>query len=127
MFLFLVLINDAGFKDVNMNVGEKLTRPVNGKTQIRNTHVKYVDDLTIAEAMKLKNVLHVDNNLSWKRPLNYHNRTEQILNQGDSQVQAQLVVVEKIKLLGVIITSDLKWRENQEPRKPINKSGSSRD
>ena len=32
MFLFLVLINDAGFKDVDMNIGEKLTRPVNGKT-----------------------------------------------------------------------------------------------
>ena len=52
--------------------------------------LKYVDDLTIAEAMKLKNVLHVDNNLCWKRPLNYHNRTEQILNHGDSKVQAQL-------------------------------------
>ena len=124
---------------------------------IRNTQLKYVDDLTIAEAMKLKNVLHEDNNFSWKRPLNHHNRTEQILNQGDSQVQAQLnelamygntyemkinpgksnsmlfntstkndfspeleiegivlEVVEKMKPLGVIITSDLKWRENTE-------------
>ena len=60
MFLFLVLINDAGFPEEDRHIGEKLTRAVNAKTEIRNTHIKYVDDLTIAEAMKLKNVLTVD-------------------------------------------------------------------
>ena len=157
IFLFLVLINDAGFKYEHRSLGVKLTRPVNGKTQIRNTHLKYGGDLTIAEAIKLKNVLHVENSLRWERPLKYYNRTEQVLNPCDSQVQTQLdelaiyananemkinqkkskamlfntshkndfspeleidgvvlEVVEKMKLLGVMLTSDLKWRENTE-------------
>ena len=157
MFLFLVLINDAGFDEEDRNLGEKLTRPVNAKTHIRNIHLKYVDDLTIAEAIKLKNVLNVENYVRWERPLKYHNRTEQTLNPVNSQVKAQLgelaayanlnemkinqdkskvmlfntshkndfspeleidgvvlKLVEKMKLLGVIITSDLKWRENTE-------------
>ena len=157
MFLFLVLINDAGFPEEDRYIGEKLTRAVNAKTEIRNTHLKYVDDLTIAEAMKLKNVLTVDSTEVWERPVNYHNRTEQKLNPENSQVQAQLSelavyantnemkinqnkskvmlfntsykndftpeieingvvleVVEQMKLLGVMITSDLKWRANTE-------------
>ena len=52
MFLFLVLINYAGFQEEDRNIGEKLTRAVNAKTHIRNIHLKYVDDLTIAEALK---------------------------------------------------------------------------
>ena len=157
MFLFLVLINNAGFDEEDRNLGVQLTRPVNAKTNMKNIHLKYVDDLTIAEALKLKNVLNVENNLRWERPLKYHNRTEQTLNPENSQVQAQLgelaayanvnemkinqdkskvmlfntshkndfspeleidgvvlELVEKMKLLGVIITSDLKWRENTE-------------
>ena len=54
MFLCLVLINNAGFDEEDRNLGEQLTRPVNAKTNMRNLHLKYVDDLTIAEAMKLK-------------------------------------------------------------------------
>ena len=38
MFLFLVLINDAGFPEEDRHIGEKLTRAVNAKTEIRNTH-----------------------------------------------------------------------------------------
>ena len=91
MFLFLVIINDAGFLEEDRNQGDNLTRPVNGKTLIRIIHLKYVNDLTIAEALTLKkNVLNVENGLGWERPLNYHNRTEQILSPVDCQVQAQL-------------------------------------
>ena len=63
MFLFLVLINNAGFDEEDRNLGEQLTRPVNAKTNMRNIHLKYVDDMTIAEALKLKNVLNVEINL----------------------------------------------------------------
>ena len=63
---------------------------MNNKTVIRNTHSKYVDDLAIAQAMTLKNVLTVDSTEVWERPLKYHNRTEQKLNPENSQMQAQL-------------------------------------
>ena len=157
MFLFLVLINDAGFKEENRNLGERLTRAAHARKTIGNIHLKYVDDLTIAEALKLKNVLVVENVPGRERLLEYHKRTEQKLNPEDSKVQAQLYeltkyasdnemkinrdkskvmlfntsykndfkpeltidgvlleVVDKMKLLGVIITSDLKWKENTE-------------
>ena len=157
MFLFLVLINDAGFKEEDRNLGERLTRAAHARKTIGNIHLKYVDDLTIAEALKLKNVLVVENVPGRERPLEYHKRTEQKLNPEDSKVQAQLdeltkyagdnemkinqekskvmlfntsykndfkpeltidgvllEVVDKMKLLGVIITSDLKWKENTD-------------
>ena len=53
-------------------------------------HLKYVDDLTIAESLRLKNVLNVEKDKAWTRPLAYHDRTEQTLQPQDSQVQAQL-------------------------------------
>ena len=90
MFLCLVLINTADFDEEDRNLGEQLTRPVSAKTNMRNIHLKYVDDLTIAEAMKLKSVLNVENNFRWERPLKYYNRTEQTINPANSQVQAQL-------------------------------------
>ena len=157
MFLFLVLINDAGFAYEDRSLGDKLTTSAGIRKAIKNIHLKYVDDLTIAESMRLKNVLNVENDKAWTRPLAYHDRTEQILQPQDSQVQAQLSeldqyaetnqmkinhkkskvmlfntartndftpemkldgvlleVVEEMKLLGVIITNDLKWHKNTE-------------
>ena len=50
LFLFLVLINDAGFEGQQNNVGELITR--------KNTiHLKYVDDLALAEAIDMKTQL----------------------------------------------------------------------
>ena len=115
--------------------------------------MKYVDDMTAAEAINLKKQLVKNPNCNPARPLQYLERTEHILPEGQSQVQDlldQLVsysadhqmkinsektkvilfnnarnydflpkctngddnvleVVEEIKLLGVMVTSDLKW------------------
>ena len=67
-----------------------MTKGANTRKPIKNIHLKYVDGLTIAESMILKNVLSVENDITWERPLEYHNRTEQVLHSEDSQVQAQL-------------------------------------
>ena len=115
--------------------------------------MKYVDDMTAAEAINLKKQLVKNPNSNPARPLQYHERTEHILPEGQSQVQDlldqlvsysadhqmkinsektkvilfnnarnydflpkctigddnELEVVEEIKLLGVMVTSDLKW------------------
>jgi hypothetical protein len=113
--------------------------------------------LTIAESIRLNDVMSVENNKVWERALKYHDRIEQVLNAQHSQVQTQLnelssyaqtnqrkinhkksivmlfntsnkndfspelkidgvllEVVKELKLLGVIITSDLKWHRNTE-------------
>ena len=55
LFLFLVLINDAGFKNHLNYAGELITSRQNFKAA-NEIHLKYVDDMTIAEAIKFKEV-----------------------------------------------------------------------
>ena len=90
MLLFLVLINSAGFPEDNRTMGARVTKAAHARKAISNIHLKYVDDLTIAESMKLKEVLAVDKNKDWERPLNYNERFEQTLVENNCQVQDQL-------------------------------------
>ena len=57
MFLFLVLINAAGFKEAIKNTGEVITKPFNNRGPLKKIHLKFIDDLTVAEAMNLKSKL----------------------------------------------------------------------
>ena len=53
LFLFLVLINDAGFVGQVNNAGDLIT----SKARIKDMnviHMKYVDDLTLAESIDMK-------------------------------------------------------------------------
>ena len=153
MFLFLVLINAAGFRENLKNVGSKITLKSNKKKPMPRIHLKYIDDMTVAESLNLKKQLINNPELNPPRPLQYHERTGHILPEGLSEVQIQLneikayseehqmkineektkvilfnrsrkydfmpecyinldenlQVVEELKLLGVIIRSDLSW------------------
>ena len=53
MLLFLVLINDAGFEGLKNNTGELITSKKNIKAA-NVIHLKYVDDLTMAEFINIK-------------------------------------------------------------------------
>ena len=75
MFLFIILINAAGFKDQNTHIGQKITRALNKRNEMPPKHWKYVDDLTIAEALNLKEKLKEDKDKLWEEPVNFHNRT----------------------------------------------------
>ena len=52
LFLFLVLINEAGFEVQENNSGELLTTKRNVK-RVNQIHLKFVDDLSLAEAINL--------------------------------------------------------------------------
>ena len=67
-----------------------MTRAANSQKLISHMHDKYVDNLTIAEALNLKNVLVVEREQSLKRPLNYHQRTEHKIVADSSQVEQKL-------------------------------------
>ena len=56
LLLFIVLINDVGFMDQINNVGEVITSRKNMK-RANQMHLKYVDDLTLAESIPLKDHL----------------------------------------------------------------------
>ena len=87
LLLFLVLINQCGFDNPETNIGATIT---NAKKKFMPSlfHAKYVDDLTIAESIDLKEslVLNPDRPL----PDPYHARTGQKLNDCKSQVYDQL-------------------------------------
>ena len=74
-----VLINDVAFADEDRSLGPKITRAANARKVIKNMHAKFVDGLTIAEAINLRNVLNVATEDNLVRPMNYHQRTEQTL------------------------------------------------
>lgn len=153
LLLFLVLINDLGFEDQKNNIGELLT----SKKKIRaanEIHLKYIDDLTIAEAIKLKDLPTNPADMR-PQPDNYHARTGHFLPPDKSTVAKKLYdvetyanehlmklnnkktklmlfnsarnydfisslkigddeleTVETMRLLGVVLRSDLKWSTN---------------
>ena len=87
MLLFLVLINAAGFRENIKNIGKYVTKPFNTRKPMPRIHMKYVDDMTAAEAINLKKQLIANPNTNPVRPLQYHDRTEHILPEGQSQVK----------------------------------------
>ena len=148
LFLFLILINKAGFKDNITAVNSK-------RKPIMTTHLKYVNDLTLLKSLNLKKELELNPELI--RPLNYHERTGHVLPSEKSKLQEQLhelneyaevnemrinhdkskvmifntartrdfmpdihiddnsfEVVDEMRLLGLVITSNLKWSQNSE-------------
>ena len=157
MFLFLILINQAGFANQNRNLGEKLATAASKRDEIENMHAKYVDDMTIAQSINLKKDLTNDPDKNWTKPPRKRDRHEQLLPREKNQIQTQLnqlcsyadenqmqlnkdktkvmlfnplkqwdfmpeievggqnlEVVEVYKLVGVQISSNLKWNENTD-------------
>ena len=154
LFLFLVLINDAGFSGQLNNAGELATSKRNIKS-VNQIHLKYVDDLTLAESVNLKDKLvYVPDR---PQPDSFHSRTGHSLANEHSAVYKQLMetstyatnnemklnfkktklmlfnpctsvdfmpnfllenheieLVEEIRLLGLILRSDMKWTTNTE-------------
>ena len=156
LLLFLVLINDIGFEGQENNAGVLITSKRNMKVA-NEIHLKYVDDITLAEAIDLPtNVKYLAEDVR-PQPDMYHARTGHVLPIRNSKVQNQLnktleyarrnemvinykktkvmifnpctsidvlpelslennelEVVDEIRLLGIIIRSDLKWIANTE-------------
>ena len=98
LFLFLVQMNDVGFQEEYPKLGELLTRAVNKRKEIPVKHWKYVDDLTLAEAIDLKKTLNKDNTNNYERPLNFHERTENKLDPVLSKVNKQMEDVVKYSI-----------------------------
>ena len=66
LLLFLIMINDCGFENTEERIGDTIT---GRKKKFNSTtlHTKYVDDLTILEALNLKEVLVPNQD----RPISY--------------------------------------------------------
>ena len=156
LFLFLVLINDAGFQGQVNNAAELITKK-KCIEELNVIHMKYVDDLAIAEAINMNKQLESVPHYERPLPDTFRARTGHKLKIEESKVYEQqkeiqeyakihkmqlnipktklmlfnpckskdfvpefeiskktIEHVEKTKLLGVIISSDLSWTANTD-------------
>ena len=156
LLLFIILINDPGFEGQVNNAGDIITSKRNMK-KVNEIHLKYVDDLTLAEAINLPNKLVSVPDSDRPLPDSFHARTGHVLPVENLGVYQQLLktkeysdnndmkinfkktkvmvfnpctsidfmpelslddhdleVVEELRLLGIIVRSDMKWSSNME-------------
>ena len=91
--LFGLLINNAGFDNQVNNIGELIT--CNKKMNLVNEiHLKYIDDLTIGEAIDLRELRLVSDE-DRTLPDNYHARTGHDFPLESSKVVKQLVNIKE--------------------------------
>ena len=90
LFLFIILINAAGFGILQKHTGEHITKPLSKRTPIPNIHMKFVDDMTVATSINLKDALEPNPNPNPPRPLAFHDRTQHILPVEKCTLQGEL-------------------------------------
>ena len=95
LFLFLILINAAGYQRLEKNTGLKITQNIQRRKPLQDIHLKYIDDLSLAEALNLKECLVGNPDPNPPRPFTYHERTNQVLPPGACQLQEELDKLQK--------------------------------
>ena len=88
LFLFLIIVNSAGYKQLEKNLGSKTTQSLNKRTPIPYSHMKYVDDLSLVQSLNLPDCLTTNPNPV--HPVTYRNRTHHILPDTACDLQMQL-------------------------------------
>ena len=88
LFIFLILINAAGYEILNMNIEKHITTKLSKRTPLPNIHMKYVDDLSYAQSINLKESL--TDNPNPVLPTTYHDRTHHTLPTTACQLQGEL-------------------------------------
>ena len=95
LFLFLILINAAGYQILDTNTGLSITQNLQKRKPLENIHLKYIDDLSFAEALNLKECLIGNPDPNPPRPFTFHERTNQVLPPGACQLQEELIKLQK--------------------------------
>ena len=95
LFLFLILINAVGYNHVEKNLGSKVTQTMNKRSPLQNIHLKYIDDLSLAEAINLREKLVENPDPNPPRPFTFYDRTNHVLPPDTCQLQDQLNDLQK--------------------------------
>ena len=90
LFLFLILINAACSGLLEKHIGNHITQHMSKRKPLENIHLKYIDDLSMAQAINLKECLITNPEPNPPRPLSYHDRTNHLLPAQSYQLQEQL-------------------------------------
>ena len=92
--MFLVLINDVGFVGQSNDIGDIITSK-KGIKEMNEIHLKYVDDMLIAESIKMKEQLDTIPIENRQLPDAFHARTGHYLPLENSKVHSQLIQTKK--------------------------------
>ena len=95
LFLFLILINDAGYTDLEKNARSKITQKKSMREPLKEIHLKYIDDLSLAEAINLKENLVDNPDPNPQRPFTFRDRSNHVLPPGACLLQEQLDALQK--------------------------------
>ena len=95
LFLFLILINAAGYQQLEKKLGEKITENINKRKPVLYSHMKYVDDLSLLQSLNLKEILLPNPVSDPPRPQAYHDRSNQMLPTDVLALQEQLHKLER--------------------------------
>ena len=88
LFLFLILINAAGVGYLEKHIGKQITERMCKRKPIKNIHLKYVDDMSIAQSINLPECLIQNPNP--QRPFEHHDHTNHILPSESYILQEQI-------------------------------------
>ena len=116
---FLILFNGAGPPADNISIGKQITQPINKRRPISKKKVKWIDDVTLCNAVNLKTAL-VPEDRAVPRPLPYHARTEHRLPRAANPMQddlddlcsytdGHLMAISKSKTKAMLCNSRTKW------------------
>ena len=86
---FLILFNRAGPPASNISIGKQITQPIKKRKPINKKKVKWVDDMTVCNAVNLKAAL-VPEDRALPGPRPYHGRTEHRLPRQSNMMQDDL-------------------------------------
>ena len=90
LFLFLILVNFAGYQDLEKKLGEHITVTKTKRQIIPKIHLKFVDDLTLATAFNIKDYVIPNPDPNPPRTLSYHDRTLHVVPRDRAPLQAEL-------------------------------------
>ena len=95
MFLFLLMINFAGFpfQEIERETGGKITQI--RRKPLNKLHLKYIDDLAYLTSINLREKLIDNPDTHITRPLAFHNRTQHILPIEDNILQQEMKKLDK--------------------------------
>ena len=81
MFLFLILINKAGFPkcELQNDIGYTMTQPLAKRRPMEKNHQKYFDDMSLSCSFNYKKSLQINPDPNQARPVNFRDRTGHIL------------------------------------------------
>ena len=96
LFLFLILINAAGYQQLEKKLGEKITENINKRKPVLYSHMKYVDDLSLLQSLNLKEILLPNPVSDPPRPLAYHDRTKSNISNRITRIAGTVPQTRKI-------------------------------